>query len=111
MVTIMNKWILRFHTERGKAQQENRDEAADVVIYKTTDKTRRDQSEDILGVVETKKPTKTEGLKQLKSYMSATCCLWGVWTNGKKIEYVYRDPATGELKSDYIFQIPSRGKL
>lgn len=97
--------------QRGeKHSKKNRDEAADIVIYKTTDTTKRDQSEDILGIVETKKPTKKEGLKQLKSYMSATCCSWGVWTNGKKIEYVYRDPRTGELKSDYIFQIPSRGE-
>jgi len=49
-------------------------------------------------------------LKQLESYMSATCCLWGVWTNGEEIEYVYKNPNNGELKSDYIFQIPSKGE-
>ena len=97
--------------QRGeKHSKKNRDEAADIVIYKTTDKGKRDQSKDILGIVETKKRAKTEGIKQLKSYMSATCCEWGVWTNGENIEFVYRDLKTGELKSDYIFQIPSRGE-
>ena len=98
--------------QRGeKHSKKNKDdEAADIVIYKTMDKGKRNQSKDILGIVETKRPTKREGIKQLKSYMSATCCLWGVWTNGEEIEYVYRDTSTGELKSDYIFQIPGRGE-
>lgn len=97
--------------QRGEINnKKNKNERADIVIYKTSDKTKRDQSRDILGIVETKKPTKKEGLKQLESYMSASCCSWGVWTNGKEIEYVYKDPKTGELKSDYILQIPSRGE-
>lgn len=85
-------------------------ERADIVIYKTADKTKRSQNKDILGIVETKKPTKKEGIKQLMSYMSATSCLWGVWTNGAEIEFVYKDPKTGESKTDYIFQIPSKGE-
>ena len=97
--------------QRGEQHsKKNRNERADIVIYKTSDKTKRNQSKDILGIVETKKPNKKEGLKQLESYMSATCCLWGVWTNGKEIEYVYKDTANGELKSDYILQIPSKGE-
>jgi len=97
--------------QRGEQHsKKNKNERADIVIYKTPDKTKRDQNRDILGIVETKKPTKKEGLKQLESYMSATCCLWGVWTNGEEIEYVYKNPNNGELKSDYIFQIPSKGE-
>ncbi|MCW5962310.1 MAG: N-6 DNA methylase [Pyrinomonadaceae bacterium] len=34
----------------------------------------------------------------------------GIWTNGAEIEYIYRNPKTGELKQDYIFQIPSNGE-
>lgn len=97
--------------QRGEQHsKKNKNERADIVIYKTTDKTKRDQSRDILGIVETKKPTKKEGLEQLESYMSATCCLWGVWTNGEEIEYIYKNPKNGELKIDYIFQIPSKGE-
>lgn len=97
--------------QRGEQRsKKNSNERADIVIYKTTDKTKRDQSKDILGIIETKRRTKKEGLKQLESYMSATCCQWGVWTNGEEIEYVYRNPSTGELKTDYIFQIPAKGE-
>ncbi|MEM3074971.1 MAG: N-6 DNA methylase [Candidatus Pacearchaeota archaeon] len=97
--------------QRGeKHNKKNEKERADIVIYKTTDKTKRDQNRDILGIVETKKPTKKEGLKQLESYMTATSCLWGVWTNGEEIEYVYRDIKTGEVKEEFIFQIPHKGE-
>ena len=97
--------------QRGEINnKKNKNERADIVVYKTSDKTKRDQSRDILGIIETKKPNKKEGLKQLESYMSASCCLWGVWTNGKEIEYVYKDIKNGELKSDYILQIPSKGE-
>jgi len=97
--------------QRGEIKsKKNQKERADIVVYKTTDKTKRDQNRDILGIVETKAPNKKEGLKQLMSYMSATSCLWGVWTNGKEIEYVYRDVETGELKTNFIFQIPGKGE-
>ena len=97
--------------QRGELHsKKNKNERADLAVYKTKDRTKRDQNKDILGVIETKSPTKKEGLKQLMSYMSATSCSWGVWTNGKEIEFVYRDFKTGELKSDYIFQIPNEGE-
>jgi len=97
--------------QRGEVRNiKNEKERADIVIYKIADKTKRDQNKDILGIVETKAKTKKEGIKQLMSYMSATSCLWGVWTNGERIEYVYRDLATGELKENFVFQIPSRGE-
>jgi len=97
--------------QRGsKAKPKNDKDIADIVVYKTTDKTRRDQNKDILGIIETKRPQKDDGLRQLMSYMSASSCSWGVWTNGSEIEYVYRDLKSGEIKTDYIFQIPSRGQ-
>lgn len=43
--------------------------------------------------------------------MSATSCLWGVWTNGKGIEYLYKNPKTGEIKRNVIYQIPKNGEL
>ena len=44
------------------------------------------------------------------SYMTASSCLWGVWTNGNEIEYLYKNPETGEIKREYIFQIPKKGE-
>ncbi len=85
-------------------------ERADIVIYKTTNKSHRDQNSDIVGIVETKRPEREEGVEQLMSYMSATSCLWGVWTNGNDIEYLYKNPETSEIKREYIFQIPSNGE-
>lgn len=97
--------------QRGeRSNKKNIHERADIVIYKTKDKTKRDQNRDIIGIIETKKPRKKEGLRQLMSYMSATSCHWGVWTNGKEIEYVYKDKKSGELKTEYIYQIPSKGE-
>ena len=86
-----------------------RKEKADIVIYKTADRRKRDQGRDILGIVETKRKDRRDGIKQLSSYMTATGCSWGVWTNGSEIEYLYKEP-TGEVKRNLIFQIPKRGE-
>jgi len=102
---------IEFPIQRGeKNNLKNKNERADIVIFKTTNKTKRDQNKDILGIVETKKPTRKEGIKQLMSYMTATSCLWGVWTNGEEIEYLYKEIETGEVKREYIFQIPKNGE-
>ncbi|MCW5962311.1 MAG: type I restriction enzyme HsdR N-terminal domain-containing protein [Pyrinomonadaceae bacterium] len=72
--------------QRGEASsKKNKNEAADIVIYKTTNSTKRDQSNDILGIVETKRPNKKDGIRQLMSYMSATCCLWGFGQTARKL--------------------------
>jgi len=97
--------------QRGeKNSKKNRDERADIVVYHTTDADQRSQHEDILGIVETKRPTRKEGIKQLSSYMSATSCLWGVWTNGKEIEYLYRNTKTGKIQQNFVYQIPKNGE-
>lgn len=97
--------------QRGeKNSVKNKNERADIVVYETTDKNKRSQSADILGIVETKRPTRKEGIKQLMSYMSASSALWGVWTNGTDIEYLFRDPKSGKIKQEYIFQIPKNGE-
>jgi type I restriction enzyme M protein len=97
--------------QRGeKHSKKNKEEHADIVIYKTTDEYKRNQTEDIIGIIETKRPTRKEGVRQLTSYMSATSALWGVWTNGEEIEYLYRNPTTGEIKTDFVFNIPKNGE-
>lgn len=97
--------------QRGsKGKPKNDKDRADIVVYRTGDKTKRDQNSDIFGIVETKRPTREEGIRQLMSYMSASSCDWGVWTNGAEIEYLYKNPRTGEIKRNFVFQIPSRGQ-
>ena len=85
-------------------------ESADIVIFRTSNVLHRDQNRDIVGIVETKRPERHDGLRQLKTYMSASSAIWGVWTNGKDIAYVYRNPATGELLDDKLFDIPRYGE-
>ena len=85
-------------------------ERADLVIYRTTDPSSRDQSSDILGIVETKRKDRSDGVDQLSSYMSATSSIWGVWTNGNEIEFLYRDPTTGRIIKDRLFQVPRFGQ-
>ncbi len=94
----------------GKNSPKNKSERADIVIYKTTGATKRDQHADILGIVETKRKGRKDGVKQLMSYMSASSAQWGVWTNGTEISYLYHDSETGEVKENFIYQIPQRGE-
>ena len=94
--------------QRGeKHSKKNEKERADIVVYKTTNPQKRDQNKDILGVIETKRPTRREGVRQLTTYMSATSCYWGVWTNGKEIEYLYKDVNTGEIKDNFVYYCQS----
>ena len=85
-------------------------ERADIVVYRTDNELERNQFNDVVGIVELKRPNRKDGLKQLMSYMTATSAQWGVWTNGDDIEHVYRDPVSGEVKTDYIFNIPRSGE-
>lgn len=97
--------------QRGESHShKNKSERADIVIYKTKDEKKRDQNNDILGVIETKRPTKREGIRQLMSYMSASSAHWGVWTNGKEIQYLYKNLKSGEVKQDFVYQIPKNGE-
>ena len=97
--------------QRGEQHgRRNARDRADIVIYRTDNVLERDQFRDIVGIVETKRPNRNDGLRQLMSYMTASSAEWGVWTNGDTIEHVYRDPVTGELKTDYIFDIPRSGE-
>ncbi|MBU1196975.1 N-6 DNA methylase, partial [Candidatus Micrarchaeota archaeon] len=97
--------------QRGsKTKPKGETDFADIVIYKTADKSKHDQNRDIFGIVETKRRERKDGVRQLMSYMSASSCEWGVWTNGEEIGYIYKDLQTGEIKPDYIFQIPRKGE-
>ena len=96
--------------QRGeKNNKKNKNERADIVIYKTQDKTKRNQFEDILAIVETKRPNKKAGVSQLKSYMTASSAIWGIWTNGVDIEYLYKE-TNGEIRDNQFFSIPKCGE-
>jgi len=97
--------------QRGeKNNKKNKTERADIVIYKTKNANKRNQFEDILAIIETKRPQKKSGVSQLKSYMSATSAIWGIWTNGEDIEYLYKDTISGEIKENQFFSIPKFGE-
>jgi len=96
--------------QRGeKGNKKNKSERADIVIYKTKDKNKRNQFKDILGIIETKRPNKKAGVSQLKSYMTATSAVWGIWTNGSDIEYLYKE-SNGEIRENQFFSIPKCGE-
>ncbi len=81
---------------------------ADICVFKSS--SGRDPTQDILGIVETKRPERKDGISQLKSYMTATSAIWGVWTNGDNISYVCRRPGKTDILDDYINDIPSKGQ-
>ena len=78
---------------------------ADIVVYSSEG---RDPAKDIVGIVEAKRPERTDGIEQLKSYMTATSAMWGVWTNGEDIAYVCREGT--KILDDHIRNIPVRGQ-
>ena len=78
---------------------------ADIVVY---DGNGRDPAKDIVGIVEAKRLERTDGIPQLKSYMTATSANWGVWTNGKDIAYVCRQGT--RILDDHIHNIPVKGQ-
>lgn len=83
-------------------------DSADLVVYKPG--TGRDPASDILGIVELKRPERTDGMAQLKSYLTATSAAWGVWTNGDDIAYVCKPPGEVAVSEDYLNNIPVRGQ-
>ena len=84
-------------------------ERADLVVYKSA--LGRDPTSDIDGIVEFKRPDRSEGIEQLKSYMTATSARWGVWTNGTDINYVCRDLKDHtRLRENYLHNLPAFGQ-
>lgn len=81
---------------------------ADVVVYSSS--AGRDPARDIWGIVETKRPERSDGITQLKSYMTATSAAWGVWTNGDDIAVLSRDDTGTGVVEDHIFNIPAHGQ-
>lgn len=83
-------------------------DSADIVVFNSS--TKRDPTSNVLGIVETKRPERKDGLAQLKSYMTATSAVWGVWTNGNDIAYLCKPPETNSISENYLNNIPARGQ-
>lgn len=86
----------------------SRRERADIVVYSPGGG--RDPAIDIVGIVETKRLGATDGLEQLKSYMTATSAVWGVWTDGDDIRYLSKPPGQSAVYDDQLNNIPARGQ-
>ena len=95
---------MEFPIPRGSRSSDR----ADIAIFKSS--TGRDPARDIIGIVETKKPDERSGLAQLKSYMTATSAIWGVWTNGKSIEYLCKPEGQSSIHDNLLNNIPVRGQ-
>ena len=86
---------VQFGTEVGT-------KAADIIVY--TD----DTKETPKIIVECKKPTRKDGIEQLKSYMNAKGAPVAVWSNGSDSIILYR-PYPKEF-DDTLVDIPRRGQ-
>lgn len=75
--------------------------SADIAVFKSSSK------DDLKLIVETKKPDRSDGIDQLKSYMEADGVSLGAWTNGADIQHLHR-PEPREFES--ISDIPEAGE-
>lgn len=80
---------------------------ADIVIFSGPG---RCPTSDIIGIVETKRRGSRDGRSQLRSYLTATSAIWGVWTNGDTIEYFAKPPGQSSIYDDLIKNIPLHGQ-
>lgn len=72
---------------------------ADIVVYETEDTTTLQARPYI--IIEVKKPKRTDGVEQLKSYCSATDVPIAVWTNGSETKILHRDRTK---KQTYVYR-------
>lgn len=79
---------------------------ADIVIFRDVHSNKK-QYLDVLCIVETKSKNRKDGVEQLTSYMQATSCIFGVWTNGIEIVYLLKT-ADGQVKDDILFNLPKK---
>ncbi|MYB37096.1 MAG: N-6 DNA methylase [Gammaproteobacteria bacterium] len=92
-----------FPIPRGSSKPDR----ADIAIFSGPG---RDPAADIVGIVETKKPGEKGGKAQLKSYLTATSAVWGVWTNGSDIEYFCKPLGQSSVFDDRLHNIPVKGQ-
>lgn len=96
---------VEFPITRGSRRSMDR---LDIAVFSSSDK--RDFARDLVGIVETKNSEREDGIDQLKSYMTATSAVWGVWTNGVAIEHFCKPEGRSSIHDDLLSNIPIRGQ-
>jgi len=79
----------------------------DIVVFKTNEKKRGDE----YIVVECKKPTREDGIDQLKLYLKFSEAELGVWFNGENTHYIRKIIKNGRIEFDeHLPNIPTLGQ-
>lgn len=79
----------------------------DIVVFKDEQKKRGEE----LIVIECKKPTRQDGIEQLKHYLSFSDATLGVWFNGESTHYIQKVIVDGRINfNDHIINIPRYGQ-
>lgn len=78
------------------------DKPADIIVFADATKERAWM------IVEVKKPTRKDGVEQLKSYMNAEGALFGFWTNGVDQRFLLRSDPNDFSKP--IWRLPAFGE-
>ncbi len=67
--------------------------------------------DDLYIIVETKRPTRTDGLSQLKSYLNASTAVLGAWFNGKEHLFIQKQfDEKGRISYREIPSLPKKGQ-
>lgn len=79
----------------------------DIVVFKNNQKKRGDE----FIVVECKKPTREDGIDQLKLYLKFSEAELGVWFNGENTHYIRKIIKNGRIHfDDNLLNIPAQGQ-
>ena len=66
-------------------------------------------------VIEVKKPDRTAGIEQLKSYLNATGAFFGMWSNGKDYTFLLREEDVKTKGAPYTYRplprLPKYGEV
>ncbi len=79
----------------------------DIVVFKNKERKRGDE----FIIVECKKPTREDGIEQLKLYLKFSEAVLGVWFNGENTHYVRKIIKGGRIEFDEnLINIPAKGQ-
>ena len=79
----------------------------DIVVFKSAEKKRGDE----YIIVECKKPTREDGIEQLKLYLKFSDAVLGVWFNGGSTHYIRKVIKNGRIEFDEnLLNIPINGQ-
>ena len=88
LLKLMKEYLYskdRIEVEKAVTFGSSSSKRADIVVFDS-------KKENPYIIIEIKKPNRTDGVKQLKSYCNAEGSPLAVWTNGKDIAILHREP-------------------